>query len=201
MRGQLVTVRACDARARFQMLLLAPVSPPRGIARLRARPISADAYQQHPSYMPELEEGDRRRPRRVGLGRMRRSPAPPPFHALLINGSELFADRERRVPIRWSTASKIMEPLRSPLVARGGKAIAQPLREQPLNKRKSLPPLASSCRQERHGKEGVDGSSPSEGSAKTPHVGVFAFRPTCRISSVRWVWSRLWSFRVENAGR
>jgi hypothetical protein len=27
-----------------------------------------------------------------------------------------------------------------------------------------------------HGKEGVDGSSPSEGSAKTPHVGNFALR-------------------------
>jgi len=49
-----------------------------------------------------------------------------------------------------------------------------------------------------HGKEGVDGSSPSEGSAKTPHVGTFAFSPTCRVGSVRWVWSRLWSFRVQN---
>src|SRR5207302_2437584 len=45
-----------------------------------------------------------------------------------------------------------------------------------------------------HGKEGVDGSSPSEGSAKAPHVGTFPFRPSCRVSSVRWVWSRLWSF-------
>jgi hypothetical protein len=30
-----------------------------------------------------------------------------------------------------------------------------------------------------HGKEGVNGSSPSEGSAKAPHVGAFAFRTTC----------------------
>src|SRR5205823_8859026 len=29
------------------------------------------------------------------------------------------------------------------------------------------------------GKEGVDGSSPSEGSAKAPHVGASSFRPTC----------------------
>ena len=49
------------------------------------------------------------------------------------------------------------------------------------------------------GKKGVDGSSPSEGSAKTPHVGVFAFRSTCRVTSVRWVWSRLWSSEVQNA--
>ena len=46
------------------------------------------------------------------------------------------------------------------------------------------------------GKEGVDGSSPSEGSAKTPHVGAFSFRSICSASIVRWVWSRLWSFRV-----
>jgi hypothetical protein len=43
-----------------------------------------------------------------------------------------------------------------------------------------------------HGKEGVDGSSPSEGSAKAPHVGAFSFRPTCTKSNLRWLWSRLW---------
>jgi hypothetical protein len=48
-----------------------------------------------------------------------------------------------------------------------------------------------------HGKEGVDGSSPSEGSAKAPHVGAFAFSSTCRIGNVQWVWSRLKSFRVQ----
>jgi hypothetical protein len=46
----------------------------------------------------------------------------------------------------------------------------------------------------RDGKEGVNGSSPLEGSAKAPHVGAFAFTSTCRLSRVRWVWSRLWSF-------
>jgi hypothetical protein len=49
------------------------------------------------------------------------------------------------------------------------------------------------------GKEGVDGSSPSEGSAKAPHVGAFAFRTTCGLSSVRWVWSRLWSFDARES--
>jgi hypothetical protein len=48
------------------------------------------------------------------------------------------------------------------------------------------------------GKEGVNGSSPLGGSAKAPHVGAFVFRSTCRVGSVRWVWSRLWSFRVQN---
>jgi hypothetical protein len=50
-----------------------------------------------------------------------------------------------------------------------------------------------------HGKEGVDGSSPSEGSAKVQHVAAFAFSPTCRVGSVRWVWSRLWSFDARES--
>src|SRR5438874_10691060 len=52
-----------------------------------------------------------------------------------------------------------------------------------------------------HGKEGVDGSSPSEGSAETPHVGALSFRRTCSLSNVRWVWSGVWSSRVEHATR
>src|SRR6476646_7841045 len=45
--------------------------------------------------------------------------------------------------------------------------------------RDSLQLAASSCIRlpgSRDGKEGVDGSSPSEGSAKAPHVRAFAFR-------------------------
>jgi hypothetical protein len=44
-----------------------------------------------------------------------------------------------------------------------------------------------------HGKEGVSGSSPEEGSAKAPEVGAFRFAWICTIGSVRWVWSPLWS--------
>src|ERR671937_326530 len=40
-----------------------------------------------------------------------------------------------------------------------------------------------------HDKEGVDGSSPSEGSAKAPQTGAFCLTGTCTFSSVRWVWS------------
>jgi hypothetical protein len=50
------------------------------------------------------------------------------------------------------------------------------------------------------GKEGVDGSSPSEGSAKAPQKGVSSFGCTSTISSVRWAWSPLWSLQVEKAG-
>src|SRR5437867_3990399 len=35
-----------------------------------------------------------------------------------------------------------------------------------------------------HGKEGVDGSSPSEGSAKAPEIGAFSFASTCKLSNV-----------------
>ena len=35
------------------------------------------------------------------------------------------------------------------------------------------------------GKEGVDGSSPSEGSAKVPEIGGLPFRSTCSDSNVR----------------
>jgi hypothetical protein len=41
-----------------------------------------------------------------------------------------------------------------------------------------------------HGKEGVDGSSPSEGSAKAPHIGAFSIEGACTVSSVQWVWIR-----------
>jgi hypothetical protein len=36
-----------------------------------------------------------------------------------------------------------------------------------------------------HGKEGVSGSSPEEGSAKAPEIGAFVFRSTCSLSNVR----------------
>jgi hypothetical protein len=51
------------------------------------------------------------------------------------------------------------------------------------------------------GKEGVDGSSPSEGSAKAPEIGAFALSSNCGASFVRWVWSRLWSFRAPEGPR
>src|SRR5881392_4183669 len=52
-----------------------------------------------------------------------------------------------------------------------------------------------------HGKEGVDGSSPSEGSAKAPHSGASSFGCNCTIHSVRWVWSPyLWSRGLVKVG-
>ena len=69
----------------------------------------------------------------------------------------------------------------------------------PRNRHIYLRSAADDCHRLRttfDGKEGVDGSSPSEGSAKAPHVGAFSFSSTCSSSNVRWVWSRLWSFHA-----
>jgi hypothetical protein len=57
-----------------------------------------------------------------------------------------------------------------------------------------LPPLNF------HGKEGVGGSSPPEGSAKAPQIGAFRSARTCTISNMRYLWSPLWSLQVQSAG-
>ena len=74
-----------------------------------------------------------------------------------------------------------MEPLWSPVVATGRKRwqIAQPRK-----RRNHAETVALGCHQlpeKFHGKEGVSGSSPEEGSAKAPHVGAFLFGRTCRF--------------------
>ena len=58
------------------------------------------------------------------------------------------------------------------------------------------PALLAQLVEHLHGKEGVDGSSPSEGSAKAPQIRAVSFGLTCTSSRMRWVWSRLWSFQV-----
>jgi hypothetical protein len=48
--------------------------------------------------------------------------------------------------------------------------------------------VATGCDQlplEAHGKEGVDGSSPSEGSAKCPEIGFFTIMAPCTMSTVQ----------------
>jgi hypothetical protein len=55
----------------------------------------------------------------------------------------------------------------------------QPLAKAPVRKAAQTSQFAAvgnpRQRPRPHGKEGVDGSSPSEGSAKAPHVGAFAY--------------------------
>jgi hypothetical protein len=74
-----------------------------------------------------------------------------------------------------------MEPLWSPVVATGGNQ--SQIRPAP-KRRKQAKTVAVGCDRlprEVHGKEGVDGSSPSEGSAKAPQSGAFSFAWTCTM--------------------
>jgi hypothetical protein len=99
------------------------------------------------------ERGERQRPSR---GRSPSAPAAASAAPGLMGACSQF--RQRR-----------MEPLWSPVVATGGKWRG---REDRSNRRKPL----RGCDQlpeSFHGKEGVDGSSPSEGSAKAPHDAAF----------------------------
>src|SRR6266487_6863459 len=91
-----------------------------------------------------------------------------------------------------------MEPLWSPVVATGGNQWQIRSARNPPKQAKSVAAGCHRLREKFHGKEGVDGSSPSEGSAKAPEIERFSFSPTCSESNVRWVWSRLWSFRARD---
>jgi hypothetical protein len=73
-------------------------------------------------------------------------------------------------------------------VERSGRSPPKPTEDGPAPKRekqaKTVAIGFSRPLQGFDGKEGVDGSSPSEGSAKGPHVGAFPFRATCSLSNV-----------------
>jgi hypothetical protein len=69
--------------------------------------------------------------------------------------------------------------------ATGGKGSG---RQKPQNGLNQWETVAVGCHRlpfGSHGKEGVSGSSPEEGSAKAPQKGPFFFGMTCRIASVR----------------
>src|ERR671930_250415 len=94
------------------------------------------------------------------------------------------------------TRRQMMEPLWSLVVATSGNR-SQILRpKEPQKHAKTFAVGGHRLLFGAHGKEGVEGSSPSEGSAKAPEIGTFSSRSTCVDSNVRWVWSRLWSFQI-----
>jgi hypothetical protein len=89
----------------------------------------------------------------------------------------------RRVVVKRDNAGWSL--LWSPVVATVGnqRQIAQGLKP-----RKQVKSVAIGCHrlpEKFHGKEGVDGSSPSEGSAKVVHSRTFLFGCTCTVRSVR----------------
>jgi hypothetical protein len=92
-----------------------------------------------------------------------------------------------------------MERLWSRAVATGGKAWQTATPRKRLEQAKTVATGCDQLPRNLDGKEGVDGSSPSEGSAKAPHVGAFLFGSTCVRANVRWVWSLIWSFQSEKS--
>ena len=76
-----------------------------------------------------------------------------------------------------------MEPLWSPVVANGGNRRQIEASRKPQKQAKTVATGCHPLPENFHGKEGVDGSSPSEGSAKRPHASGFAIRLFCRAST------------------
>jgi hypothetical protein len=77
-----------------------------------------------------------------------------------------------------------MEPLWSPVVATGGNQWQIGSERNPPKRAKSVAVACHQLPKKFHGKEGVDGSSPSEGSAKALQTKLFfsahfAFSPAC----------------------
>jgi hypothetical protein len=69
---------------------------------------------------------------------------------------------------------------------------------------KALQTITFACwnlQREAHGKEGVDGSSPSEGSARAPQSEACLSGPTCASCSLTQVWSTLWSSQIQKASK
>jgi hypothetical protein len=104
--------------------------------------------------------------------------------------------KKRRVALQSGISRPTMERLWSLAVATSGNRWQMDGPRKRGNQAKTVAVGCDQLPKGAHGKEGVDGSSPSEGSAKSLQTGPFAFRSTCTSSNVRWAWSRLWSFQV-----
>jgi hypothetical protein len=81
----------------------------------------------------------------------------------------------------------MMEPLWSSVVATGGNRSQIGIPQKPQKQAKSVAAGCDPLRPGPHGKEGVDGSSPSEGFAKAPQIGTFSVEGVCKVPSMRWV--------------
>ena len=86
-----------------------------------------------------------------------------------------------------------MEPLWSPVVATGGNRSQMQLPQEPQKHAKAVAVGCDRLPFRSHGKEGVDGSSPPEGSAKALLRRVFSLPP-------RW-WKNQFSEHVRGAER
>jgi hypothetical protein len=90
-----------------------------------------------------------------------------------------------------------MEPLWSPAVATGSNRSQIARGRNRRNQAKTV--VAVRCdqlRKEAHGKEGVSGSSPEEGSAKPPQRGNFCARSRLPPNQLEGVWSTFWNTQI-----
>jgi hypothetical protein len=77
-----------------------------------------------------------------------------------------------------------MEPLWNPVVATGGNQSQIRFARGPQEQAETVAVDCARLPIGAHGKEGVDGSSPSEGFAKAPHMR-FSLALFCRLGSMR----------------
>src|SRR6266511_6358281 len=90
-----------------------------------------------------------------------------------------------------------MERLWSPAGATSGNQRQMGRTRKPRKQAKSVAVGCHRLPRPQNGKEEVDGSSPSEGSAKSLLVRAFAYVFSRLLVLIGPRWSRLWSFRAE----
>ena len=100
---------------------------------------------------------------------------------------------------RSQISKRRMEHLWSPAVATGGNRWQMGRPRERLRQAKTVAAGCDPLPPNLDGKEGVVGSSPTEGSAKAPEIGVFAFRSTCSLSNVRWYGAVYGAFSFRTA--
>ena len=92
-----------------------------------------------------------------------------------------------------------MEHLRSPAGATGGNQWQMRRARKPLKQTDPQLMATHGNGSRPHGKEGVDGSSPSEGSKNLLQIVGFGLWSICRVCFVRWVWIPLWILQTKNS--
>jgi hypothetical protein len=92
-----------------------------------------------------------------------------------------------------------MERLWSPAVATGGNRSQMAWARKPQNHAKTVAVSCQRLPRPQNGKEGVDGSNPSEGSARAPQVDALPFGLTCTIASVPRYGALYGAFRIKKS--
>jgi hypothetical protein len=125
-----------------------------------------------------------------------RSPRPPLYRRVAMarwharNGSESLCSS--------GIPGRRMEHLWSPAGATGGNRWQTQQPQEPLEQAESVATACHPLPGKAHGKEGVNGSSPLEGSIKAPQGGAFFFSTRLPVVLNAQLWSPLWSSQDLN---